>query len=193
MEKDHFLEKLEDILTSINGEGIIIGSDLECHLGADNTGYEEVMGLYGYGFQSKDGIAPLDVRMSHHLKVASTIFRRDPEKLITYKSGSVSKQFDIILQKSRQDISLTNCNVIPGEECLTRHFLVRADFKLKERKEKRGGELRKSKSGDLRIPICAKSFPKECLHKWQVLMEVGKRQGLLSSRLVRRPSEQKGW
>ena len=164
VEKDDFREKLEDILAAINDEeGVIIGGDLNCHLGTDNTGYEEVMGLYGYGVQNEDGVALLDVCKNHHLKVANTIFRKAPEKLITYKSGGVSTQIDLILWKSRKDICLMNCKVIPGEECLTQHRLVRADFMLKDWKKKKWRGARKIKIWKLKNPDVRQEFHEEVL------------------------------
>ena len=75
-EKDAFREELEDILATVSdGEGIIIGGDLNCHVGANNVGYEEVMGLYGYGTQNEDGAALLDVCKNHQLRIANTYFR----------------------------------------------------------------------------------------------------------------------
>ena len=98
VEKDAFREKLEDILASINdNEGVLVSGDLNCHLGPNNTGYEEVMGLYGYGVQNEDGIALLAICKNHRVEIANTYIRKDPEKQITYKSGGVSKQLDLIL------------------------------------------------------------------------------------------------
>ena len=163
-EKDEFREKLEDTLASVNdNEGIIIGGDLNCHLGIDNTGYEEVMGLYGYGVQNEDGVALLDICKNHRLKVANTVFRKDPEKLITYKSGGVSTQLDLILWKPRLDISLINCKVIPGEECLTQHRLVRADFKLKKWRKKKWRGPKKIKAWRLKNPDVRQEFYEEVL------------------------------
>lgn len=163
-EKDDFREKLEDILAAISDdEGIIIGGDLNCHLGADNTGYEEVMGLYGFGVRNEDGLALLDVCLNHRLRVANTIFRKAPEKLVTYKSGGVSTQLDLILWKPRKDICMTNCKVIPGEECLTQHRLVRADFKLKYWKKKKWRGAKKIKTWRLRNPDVCQEFYEEVL------------------------------
>ena len=49
VEKEAFREKLEDILANVSDdESIIVGGDLNCHVGSSNTGYEDVMGMYGY-------------------------------------------------------------------------------------------------------------------------------------------------
>ena len=164
VEKDAFREKLEDILADVSDdESIIVGGDLNCHLGANSTGYEDVMGLYGYGIQNEDGAALLDICKNHCLKVANTYFRKDPEKLITYKSGDASTQIDLILWKAKLNINLLNCKAIPGEECLTQHRLIRADFKLKDWKKKRWNGMKKIKSWRLKNPDVCQEFSQEVL------------------------------
>ena len=143
MEKDAFREKLEDILASINdNEGVLVSGDLNCHLGPNNTGYEEVMGLYGYGVQNEDGIALLAICKNHRVEIANTYIRKDPEKQITYKSGGVSKQLDLILWKHGLDVSLVNYKDIPGEECLTQIDWLEQTSSLENRIRKNRKELK---------------------------------------------------
>jgi len=68
-------------------DGIIIAGDLNCHIGSGNVGYENIMGAYGYVNQNDDGVALLDICNNHNLRIANSYFRKDNEKLITYKSG----------------------------------------------------------------------------------------------------------
>ena len=140
-EKEDFRNRLEDIISSIDEtDGIIVAGDLNCHIGSNNVGYENIMGLYGFGDRNDDGLALLDLCNNHRLKIANSYFRKNPEKLITYKSGDTATQLDLVLWRPRRDLNLTNCKAIPGEECLTQHRLVRADFKIQglQRKEWRG-------------------------------------------------------
>ena len=163
-EKEDFREKLEDILANMSDvESVIVGGDLNCHIGSSNSGYEDVMGMYGYGIQNADGVAILDICKNHCLKVANTYFRKDPEKLITYKSGNAATQIDLILWKAKLNINLLNCKAIPGEECLTQHRLVRADFKLKDWKKKKWTGLKKLKLWRLKTPEVCQEFSQEVL------------------------------
>ena len=162
VEKEAFREKLEDILANVSDdESIIVGGDLNCHVGSSNTGYEDVMGMYGYGIQNEDGVALLDICKNHRLKVANTYFRKDPEKLITYKSGNAATQIDLILWKAKLNINLLNCKAIPGEECLTQHRIVRADFKLKDWKRKKWTGMKKLKLWRLKNPDVGQEFSQE--------------------------------
>ena len=53
---------------------------------------------------------------------------------------------------------MTNCKVIPGEECLTQHRLVRADFKLKDWKKKKWRGAKKIKAWRLKNPDVRQEF-----------------------------------
>ena len=111
--------------------------------------------------QNEDGLALLDICKNQCLKVANTVFRKDPEKLITYKSGGVSTQLDLILWRPKLNINLINCKVIPGEECLTQHRLVRADFKLREWRKKKWKGAKKIKTWRLKNPDVRREFFEE--------------------------------
>ena len=161
-EKEDFRNKLEDIITSIDEvDGIIIAGDLNCHIGSSNVGYENIMGAYGYGNQNDDGVALLDICNNHNLRIANSYFCKDDEKLITYKSGNISTQLDLILWRSRRDVNLINCKAIPGEECLTQHRLVRADFKIKNFQRKKWKGMKKLKVWKLKDENTRQQFLEE--------------------------------
>ena len=136
-EKDAFFEELEDELVTVpDTEGLIVGGDFNCHIGNERSGYEDVMGRYGFGTANAEGVALLDLCKNQGLKICNTLFRKDREKLITYKSGSAETQIDFILVKPVTGQSVMNCKVIPGEACLTQHRLLRADLRLRKFKRK---------------------------------------------------------
>ena len=68
---------------------------------------------------------------NQNLRVAGTYVEKANEKLITYKSGASATQLDLILWTPKSDVFLRNYTAIPGEECLTQHCLVRADFQIR--------------------------------------------------------------
>ena len=143
-EKEAFRDSLEDIISHIpERDGLILAGDLNCHIGNIRTGYESVMGDYGFGTSNVEGIAMLDICKNQNLKISNTYFKKDREKLITYKSGEAETQLDYIIFRPKLGQNIVDCKVIPGEECLTQHRLVRADFSIKDlRKKKWMGERR---------------------------------------------------
>ena len=84
------------------------------HIGAMNVGYEEVIGCFGYGVHNHEGMAILDFCRNQNLVVLNTLFKKDREKNITYKSGDAETQPDLILMRKGRDIQATDYKVIPG-------------------------------------------------------------------------------
>ena len=131
-EKQAFWDSLEDEVGRIpDGEGLLIGGDMNGHIGRDITGYDEEIGLYGYGDRNEEGEMVLNMCKNHGLRVLNTLFRKEREKLITYKSGQAETQIDLILMRDKRGAKVSDCCVIPGEACLTQHRLVRAKINIR--------------------------------------------------------------
>ncbi|CAG5046624.1 unnamed protein product [Parnassius apollo] len=54
-------------------------------------------GGFGYGTLNKGGEQILELCTRHHLAIVNTFFNKEPEHLITYKSGNKQSQIDYIL------------------------------------------------------------------------------------------------
>ena len=158
-EKEAFLEQLEDAVSVINeSDGIILAGDFNSHIGTSRDGYMDIMGPFGYGNRNPEGELLLDLCKNQNLKVANTYFKKDPEKLITYRSGDVATQIDLILWRPVNDAKILNCKVIPGEECLTQHRLVRADFMITGGSKKKWKGIKKLKLWKLKDPVLQEEF-----------------------------------
>ena len=130
-EKRDFWEKFEDRIGQIpQSEVLLIGGDVNSHIGSDNAGYEEVMGQYGYGTKNNEGEDVLGICLNHGLRVLNTFFMKEVEKLITYKSGDHSTQIDLLLMRKASGVLCTDCHAIAGEDCLTQHRPVRAKLSV---------------------------------------------------------------
>ena len=106
------------------------------YIGAMRVGYEEVVGCFGYGVHNREGMAILDFCRNQNLVVLNTLFKKDRQKYITYKSGDAETQLDLILIRKGRDIQATDCKVIPEEACLSQHRLVCASIQFKHFKKK---------------------------------------------------------
>ena len=136
-EKSEFWENLEDEVAEISGEeGVIVGGDMNGYIGAMRVGHEEVVGCFGYGVHNHEGMAILDFGKNQNLAVLYTLFKKDREKYITYKSGDAETHLNLILLRKGMDIRATYCKVIIGEACLTQHRLVCANIQFKYVKKK---------------------------------------------------------
>ena len=104
-EKSEFREKLEDEVAGILGkEGVIVGWDMNGHIGTMRVGYEEVVSCFSYGVNNRKGMAILDFCRNQNLVVLNTLFKKNREKYINYKSGDAETQLDLILMRKGRDI-----------------------------------------------------------------------------------------
>lgn len=151
-EKEAFWGRLDDEAGKVASESIVVvGGDLNGHVGRRREGFEEVMGMHGSGERNNEGEKILEFCQSRGMKVTSTYFRKDREKKITYKSGGAETQIDYILLKWNEEMKVKDCKVIPGEACLTQHRLLCLDAIVKEvKRQTKRKETKKIKVWKLR-------------------------------------------
>ena len=95
-------------------EKLLIGGDLNGHVGATNVGFEWVHGGVGYGSRSQEGEDVLNFALAYDLLIANILFRKRESYLVTFRSGQHSRQIDFILAR-REDIrDCLDSRVIPG-------------------------------------------------------------------------------
>ncbi|XP_065318928.1 craniofacial development protein 2-like [Gordionus sp. m RMFG-2023] len=131
-EKDIFWDSLLGVTSRLaNEEGIILANDLNGHVGASSEGYEGVHGGFSYGMRNLEGERILDFSDAMDMIVCNTMFKKESEKLVTYKSGSTKSAVDYLLLRRCDRYIVKNVKVIPGEECINQHRLVVGDLTLK--------------------------------------------------------------
>ena len=139
-EKEEFWEELEELIRSLSEkDNIVIGADLNGHIGRGNTGYERWHGGFGHGEknQAEDNI--LEFTQAYDLALGNSFFKKREEHYVTYMSGTNRTVIDYILVR-RQDLrDLKNCKVIPGESIASQHRLLVAtmEFKAHHNKQQR--------------------------------------------------------
>lgn len=151
-ERMEFFDSLEDVIMTIPlSEGLVVAGDLNGHIGQDHAGYEEVMGCFGFGNQNVEGKRILDMCKDHELKIVNTYFKKDREKLITYKSGGAETQLDLLLLRSSGRTWASDCTAIPGEACLTQHRMVRMNLIIADFARKKWKGAKKIKTWKLKM------------------------------------------
>ena len=86
--KNDFWEDLDGLIESISKEErIVLGADLNGHVGEGNIGDEEIMGRYGAGTRNKEGLMVVDFGKWMDLAIVNTYFKKKDEHRVTYKSG----------------------------------------------------------------------------------------------------------
>ena len=69
------------------GEKVIIGADLNAHLGEGGEGYRRIHGGEGYGKRNAEGQKALESLEGLDMAVVNTFFKKREKQKITYKSG----------------------------------------------------------------------------------------------------------
>ena len=117
-------------------ENIVLGADLNGHVGEGNIGDEEIMGRYGAGTRNKEGLKVVDFGKRMDLAIVNTYFQKKDEHRVTYKSGRKSSQIDCVICKKRNLKEMCDCKVIVNE-CLTKqHCTVVCEMALMMKKKK---------------------------------------------------------
>ena len=141
-EKEEFWEELEELIRSFSDkEKIVIGADLNGHIGRGNTGYERWHGGFGHGENNQEGDNILEFTQAYDLALGNSLFKKREEHYVTYMSGTNRTVIDYILVR-RQDLrDLKDCKVIPGESIASQHRLdllvASVEFKAYHKKQQR--------------------------------------------------------
>lgn len=132
-EKETFWTTLDGHLQQIpSKETILLGGDLNGHIGSVNHAFTRVHGGYGFGSLNDEGKVILSTAAAYDLAIVNTFFAKKPEHLITYKSGETKSQVDFILINRANIGRVTNCKVIPGECAIPQHRIVVMDMLFKK-------------------------------------------------------------
>ena len=144
-EKNDFWEDLDGLIESISTEErIVLGADLNGHVGKGNIGDEEIMGRYGAGTRNKEGSMVVDFGKRMDLAIVNTYFKKKDEHRVTYKSGGKSTQVDYVMCRRRNLKEMCDCKVILNECVAKQHRMVVCKMALMVKKEK----SRESKAKD---------------------------------------------
>ena len=98
------------MVTSVpDKEEIVIGADLNGHVGDKRDGFESEHGGHGYGQRNDEGWDVLRFAQAYNLAIVDTFFNKREEHLITYKSGQRSSPIDYILTRTPNLKSVNDC------------------------------------------------------------------------------------
>ena len=101
-EKNDFCEDLNGLIEGVSKqERIVLGADLNGHVGEGNIGDEEIMGKYDVGTRNKEGSMVVDFAKRMDLAIVNTYFKKKDEHKVKYKSGGKSTQVDYVMCRRR--------------------------------------------------------------------------------------------
>ena len=116
-------------------ERIVLGANLNGHVGKGNIGNEEIMGRYGAGTRNKEGSMVVDFGKRMNLAIVNTYFKKDKYR-VTYKSGGKSTQVDNVMCRRRNLKEMYDCKIIINECVAKQHRMVGCKMALMVKKKK---------------------------------------------------------
>ncbi|XP_047111657.1 craniofacial development protein 2-like [Schistocerca piceifrons] len=112
-EKEKFWRDLDGVMVGVpENERVIVGGDLNGHVGGRKGGEERWHGGGGYGERNEEGKKIVEFAVAFDLVIMNTYFQRKREKLITYRSDENISQIDYILCRRKYGGEVRNTNVI---------------------------------------------------------------------------------
>ena len=118
-------------------EKIVVGANLNGHVGKHPGVFQRVHGGKGYGQSNREGEKIVESMESLDLALVNIFFNKKEEHLITYTSGRNSSQIDFIMTRRADLKEMRDCKVISGEEVVSQHRLLCAVLTTKEAKRRR--------------------------------------------------------
>ena len=76
---------------------LVLGGDLNGHIGVQSDGYPGVHGGLGFGRRNEEGRMILEFATAHDLIIANLFFRKRKSQLITFQRGRNETQIDYFL------------------------------------------------------------------------------------------------
>nr|GEY52222.1 hypothetical protein [Tanacetum cinerariifolium] len=116
---------------------LIIGGDLNGHIGAAVDGYAEVHGGFGFGDRNEEGCTVLEFVAAHDLVVANSFFKKRDAHLFTFQSGGHNTQIDYLLVRRGDLKACKDCRAFWGEACSSQHTLIIMDVLLERLRHRR--------------------------------------------------------
>ncbi|XP_071739812.1 uncharacterized protein [Rutidosis leptorrhynchoides] len=112
---------------------LLIGGDLNGHIGTDVEGYARARGGFGFGIRNEEGISILEFAVAHDLAVANSFFKKTDAQLATFHSGGHSTQIDYLLLRKGDLRTCGDCKVLTDLTCSSQHRLLVMDLALRRR------------------------------------------------------------
>ena len=142
-------------------ERIVLGADLNGHVGEENLGDEEIMWRYGAGTKNKDESRVVHFGKRMDLAIINTYFKKKDEHRVTYKSREKSTQVDYVMCRRRNLKEMYDCKVIMNECVRKQHRMVVCKMALRVKKKKAEKVKPKIQWWKIKETSCQEAFRQE--------------------------------
>ena len=127
-DKEDFYEQLQATFNQLPKHDVkLITGDLNAKVGADPSGFEDIMGNHGVGERNDNGLRLLSFCDFNNLVVTGTIFPHRAIHKATWVSpdGQTKNQIDHVMISRQHRTSLLDTRVQRGADVASDHYLVR--------------------------------------------------------------------
>ena len=161
-EKNDFGKNQDGLIESVSKqERIVLGADLNGHVGEGNIGDEEVMRRYGNGTKNRGGSMVVHFAKRMDLAIVNTYFKKKDKNRVTYKSGGKSNQVDYVMCRRRNLKKTCDFKVIVNECVAKQHRMVVCKIALMVKKKKAEKVNPKIRWWKLKDTSCQEAFRQE--------------------------------
>ena len=122
--KAFWLDRDETVEPIPKNERIVVGADLNGHVGEGNNGDEECMGRHGLGKKNNEGQAVVNFAKKMELAITNTYFVKKPAHRVTYNSGERSSQVDYIIVRTRRIKEVVDTKFIVNKSVAKQHRIL---------------------------------------------------------------------
>ncbi|XP_071695820.1 uncharacterized protein [Rutidosis leptorrhynchoides] len=112
---------------------LLIGGDLNGHIGTNVEGYPSAHGGFGYEVRNEEGLSILDFAVAYDLVVANSFFKKTNAQLANFHSGGHSTQIDYLLLRKGDLRICVDCKALTDLTCSSQHRLLVMDLVLQSR------------------------------------------------------------
>ena len=105
-------------------ERIVMGADLNGHVGEGNNGDEGCMGRHGLWKRNNEGQAVVNFVKRMEIAITNTYFVKKSAHIDTYNSAGCSSQLDYVMMKRRRIKDMVDTKVIVGKSVTKQHRIV---------------------------------------------------------------------
>ncbi|KAF7694127.1 hypothetical protein C0J45_16005 [Silurus meridionalis] len=115
-EKEKFWSELDEVVDGVpKNKRLVIGADINGHVGEGNRGDKEVMGRYGLKERNVEGQMVVDFAKRMEMALVNTYFKKKEDHRVTYKSGGRCTQVDYVLRRRCNLKEIGDCKVLEGD------------------------------------------------------------------------------
>ena len=118
-------------------EIIVLGADLNGHVGKGEIGAEEIMRRYSAGTRNKEESMVVDFAKRMDLAIVNIYFKKKDKHRVTYKSGGKSTQVDYVMCRRRDLKKMCDCKVMVNKCVAKQHHIVICQMALVVKKKSR--------------------------------------------------------